>query len=127
MIAFFEPELVLTVTAFQGETGFAVQGVGELHEGGAGHVCHSGQVSEGGDQVGIFFFFQSWTHQKRNIIDKVDCKMTRAVEKIDWVRDESIVVERLKTGELPPADVQVDDSTGNFLPHFFPISVSRHV
>ena len=69
-------------------------------------------------------FFQ---HQKRNIIDKVDCKMTRAVEKIDWVRDESIVVERLKTGELPPADVQVDESPGNFLPYFFPFSVSRHV
>ena len=31
-----------------------MQGVGELHEGGAGHVCHSGQVSEGGDQVGFF-------------------------------------------------------------------------
>ena len=45
--------------------------------------------------------------------------MTRAVEKIDWVRDESIVVERLKTGELPPADVQVDESPGNFLPYFF--------
>ena len=54
MIDFFEQELVLTETAFQGETGFAVQGVGELHEGGAGHVCHSGQVSEGGDQVGKF-------------------------------------------------------------------------
>ena len=45
----------MTETAFQGETGFAVQGVGELHEGGAGHVCHSGQVSEGGDQVGKKF------------------------------------------------------------------------
>ena len=45
----------MTETAFQGETGFAVQGVGELHEGGAGYVCHSGQVSEGGDQVGKFF------------------------------------------------------------------------
>ena len=33
--------------------------------------------------------------------------MLRAVEKIDWVRDESMVVERLKTGELPPPDVQV--------------------
>ena len=68
----------------------------------------------------IFFqSFQSWTHQKRNIIDKVDCKMTRAVEKIDWVRDESIVVERLKTGELPPADVQVDESPGNSFALFF--------
>ena len=45
--------------------------------------------------------------------------MTRAVEKIDWVRDESIVVERLKTGELPPADVQVDDSPGNCFASFF--------
>ena len=56
---------------------------------------------------------------KRKIIDKVDCKMTRAVEKIDWVRDESIVVERLKTGELPPADVQVDESPGNCFALFF--------
>ena len=33
--------------------------------------------------------------------------MLRAVEQIDWVRDESMVVDRLKTGELPPPDVQV--------------------
>ena len=33
--------------------------------------------------------------------------MFRAVEKIDWVRDESMVVDRLKTGEVPPPDVQV--------------------
>merc|ERR1719397_1291049 len=32
-----------------------------------------------------------------------------AVEQIDWVRDESMVVERLKTGELPPADIQFQD------------------
>ena len=42
----------LTLMAFQGEAGFAVQGVDELHEGGAGDVCHPGQVSEGGAQVG---------------------------------------------------------------------------
>ena len=34
-------------------------------------------------------------------------EMFRAVEKIDWVRDESMVVDRLKTGEAPPPDVQV--------------------
>ena len=34
-------------------------------------------------------------------------QLLRAVEQIDWVRDESMVVERLKTGELPPADIQV--------------------
>lgn len=33
--------------------------------------------------------------------------MLRAVEQIDWVRDESMVVDRLKTGELPPPDIQV--------------------
>ena len=33
--------------------------------------------------------------------------MFRAVEKIDWVGDESMVVDRLKTGEVPPPDVQV--------------------
>ena len=38
--------------AFQGEAGVAVQGVEQLHEGGAGDVRHTGQVSEGGDQVG---------------------------------------------------------------------------
>ena len=38
--------------AFQGEAGFGVQGVDRLHEGGAGDVRHTGQVSEGGDQVG---------------------------------------------------------------------------
>ena len=42
----------LTLVAFQGEAGFAVQGVDQLHEGGAGDVRHTGQVSEGGDQVG---------------------------------------------------------------------------
>ena len=42
----------LTLVAFQGEAGSAVQGVDQLHEGGAGDVRHTGQVSEGGDQVG---------------------------------------------------------------------------
>ena len=40
------------MVAFQGETGFAVQGADQLHEGGAGDVCHTWQVSEGGAQVG---------------------------------------------------------------------------
>ena len=44
--------------AFQGEAGFAVQGVDQLHEGGAGDVRHTGQVSEGGDQVGEMSILQ---------------------------------------------------------------------
>merc|ERR1719376_1202192 len=43
------------------------------------------------------------------ISSKCQKEVLRAVEKIDWVRDESMVVERLKTGELPPPDIQFQD------------------
>ena len=45
--------------------------------------------------------------------------MLRAVEQIDWVRDESMVVDRLKTGELPPPDIQVlSDATKKSFSYF---------
>merc|ERR1719376_880374 len=43
------------------------------------------------------------------ILGKCQKEVLRAVEQIDWVRDESMVVERLKTGELPPPDIQFQD------------------
>merc|ERR1719362_1238446 len=43
------------------------------------------------------------------ILGKCQKEVIRAVEQIDWVRDESMVVDRLKTGELPPPDLQFQD------------------
>ena len=56
--------------------------------------------------------------------------MLRAVEQIDWVRDESMVVDRLKTGELPPPDIKVDlmQARSPFLiVSYFSLSVPGHV
>ena len=57
-------------------------------------------------------------------------QMLRAVEQIDWVRDESMVVDRLKTGELPPPDIKVDlmQARSPFLiVSYFSLSVPGHV